>query len=202
MARTSADAKPIYQLKVTLHGIRPPIWRRIQVRAGITLPRLHDTIQAIMGWDDEHLHQFIIGGEAYGLPDPDLGGDMRSERRVKLEQVVTTEKDRFVYEYDFGDSWTHVILLEKIVPPEPGGYYPRCLAGKRACPPEDVGGIWGYAEFLDAIGDSNHPEHEEMLEWWGGDFDPEAFSLEEINQALGGRRLPQQSRREFRWEFS
>lgn len=181
---TLADASPIYQLKVTLQGIRPPIWRRIQVRAGITLPRLHDTIQVAMGWTDSHLHQFTIGGVAYGLPDPDFGDEMRSEQRVKLERVVTTEKDRFVYEYDFGDSWTHAILLEKLVLPEPGLHYPRCLAGKRACPPEDVGGVWGYADFLEAIRRSDHPEHEEMLEWCGGAFDPEAFSLDEVNQAL------------------
>jgi hypothetical protein len=202
MPRTMGDAKPIYQLKVRLHGIRPPIWRRIQVRAGITLPRLHDTLQVIMGWDDEHLHQFTIAGVEYGLPDPDLGGDVRSERSVRLERVVTTEKERFVYEYDFGDGWIHVILLEKLVPPDPAGSYPRCLAGKRACPPEDVGGVWGYAGFLEAMSDSNHPDHEEMLEWWGEEFDPEAFSLEEINQALRRLQLPQRSRREFSWVHS
>jgi hypothetical protein len=178
------DTSPVYQLKVTLQGARPPIWRRLQVRASTTLPRLHDTIQVAMGWTDSHLHEFIIGGVEYGLPDPDFGDDMHSEKRVKMEQVVTAEKDRFVYEYDFGDSWNHVILLEKILPPQSGVHYPRCLAGKRACPPEDVGGVWGYAEFLEAIRDSAHPEHDDMLEWCGGAFDPEAFSLDEVNQIL------------------
>jgi hypothetical protein len=186
MPRKEPDASPVYQLKVTLQNTKPPVWRRIQVRASITLPRLHDTIQLAMGWTDSHLHQFIIGGVEYGLPDPDFGGDMRSEQRVKLERVVTNEKDQFDYEYDFGDSWTHRIVLEKILPVEPERHYPRCLAGKRACPPEDVGGAWGYAEFLVAIRNTKHPEHDEMLEWSGGAFDPEAFSLDEINQALSG----------------
>jgi len=186
MPRTGPAASPVYQLKVTLQHTKPPIWRRIQVRASITLPRLHNTIQVAMGWTDSHLHQFIIDGVEYGLPIPDFAGDMRSEQRIKLEQVVTTEKDRFVYEYDFGDSWTHILLLEKILPPDPKLHYPRCLAGKRACPPEDVGGAWGYAEFLEAIGKSDHPEHDDMLAWCGGAFDPEAFSLDEVNQALKG----------------
>ncbi len=186
MPRTGPHASPVYQLKVTLQHTKPPIWRRIQVRASITLPRLHDTIQVAMGWTDSHLHQFMIDGVEYGLPDPDFADDMRSEQRIKLERVVTTEKDRFVYEYDFGDSWTHILLLEKILPHDPEIHYPRCLAGKRACPPEDVGGAWGYAEFLEAVGKSDHPEHDDMLEWCGGEFDPEAFSFDETNQALKG----------------
>jgi len=186
MPRTGPHASPVYQLKVTLQHTKPPIWRRIQVRGSTTLPRLHDTIQVAMGWTDSHLHQFIIHGVEYGLPDPDFADDMRSEQRIKLERVVTTEKDRFVYEYDFGDSWTHILLLEKILPPDPEIHYPRCLAGKGACPPEDVGGAWGYAEFLEAVGKSDHPEHDDMLAWCGGEFDPEAFSLGEANQALKG----------------
>ena len=186
MPPKASMASPSYQLKITLQNTKPPIWRRLQVRAGMTLPRLHDTIQIAMGWTDSHLHQFIIGGVAYGLPDPEFGDDMRSEQRVKLDRVIAAEKDRLVYEYDFGDSWTHLILLEKILPPDPNVHYPRCLAGKRACPPEDVGGVWVYAAFLEAIGSRDHPEHEEMLDWCGGAFDPEAFSLDEVNQALRG----------------
>ncbi len=186
MPRTGADASVVYQLKVTLRDTKPPIWRRLQVRARTTLPRLHDTLQVTMGWTDSHLHQFIIGGVEYGLPDPDFTDAMRSEQRVTLARVVTAEKERFVYEYDFGDSWTHIILLEKVLPAEPGVHYLRCLAGKRACPPEDVGGVWGYAAFLEAIRTSDHPEHDDMLDWCGGAFDPDAFSRDEINQALGG----------------
>ncbi len=186
MPRTRPDASPVYQLKVTLQHTKPPIWRRIQVRANTTLPRLHDTLQVAMGWTDAHLHQFIIDGVEYGLPDPDFADDMRSEQRIKLERVVTTEKDRFVYEYDFGDSWTHILLVEKILPPDPEVHYPRCLAGKRACPPEDVGGVWGYAAFLEAVGTRDHPEHDDMLAWCGGAFDPDAFSRDDVNQALKG----------------
>jgi len=186
MPRTRPDASPVYQLKVTLQHTKPPIWRRIQVRANTTLPRLHDTLQVAMGWTDAHLHQFIIDGVEYGLPDPDFADAMRSEQRIKLERVVTTEKDRFVYEYDFGDSWTHILLVEKILPPDPEVHYPRCLAGKRACPPEDVGGVWGYAAFLEAVGTRDHPEHDDMLAWCGGAFDPDAFSRDDVNQALKG----------------
>jgi len=186
MPRTRPDARPVYQLKVTLQHTKPPIWRRIQVRANTTLPRLHDTLQVAMGWTDAHLHQFIIDGVEYGLPDPDFADAMRSEQRIKLERVVTTEKDRFVYEYDFGDSWTHILLVEKILPPDPEVHYPRCLAGKRACPPEDVGGVWGYAAFLEAVGTRDHPEHDDMLAWCGGAFDPDAFSRDDVNQALKG----------------
>jgi len=186
MPRTRPDARPVYHLKVTLQHTKPPIWRRIQVRANTTLPRLHDTLQVAMGWTDAHLHQFIIDGVEYGLPDPDFADDRRSEQRIKLERVVTTEKDRFVYEYDFGDSWTHILLVEKILPPDPEVHYPRCLAGKRACPPEDVGGVWGYAAFLAAVGTRDHPEHDDMLAWCGGAFDPDAFSRDDVNQALKG----------------
>jgi hypothetical protein len=183
MPAKKVDESPVYQLKVTIQGIRPPIWRRLQVRGSATLPKLHDAIQIAMGWTDSHLHMFNVGGVSYGLPDPGLD-DVRSEQRVKLGQIVSGAKDRFTYEYDFGDSWEHEILVEKVLPPDPGVHYPICLAGKRACPPEDVGGVWGYADFLDAIAHPEHAEHEEMLEWVGGAFDPEAFDLQAVNGAL------------------
>ena len=184
MPRKGADTGRIYQLKVTLQGSKPPIWRRIQVPASISLPQLHTTIQTAMGWLGGHMHQFTIAGVSYGTPDPEFGQEMRDEARVKLERVITAEKERFIYEYDFGDSWNHVVLLEKILHPAPGVQYPLCLTGKRACPPEDVGGVWGYANFLEAIGNADHPEHEELLEWHGGEFDPEAFSRDEVNRRL------------------
>jgi hypothetical protein len=106
------------------------------------------------------------------------------ERRHRLSTAFSGQKSRFVYEYDFGDSWEHGIVIEKILPPETGVKYPRCIAGKRACPPEDVGGVWGYAEFLEAIRDPAHEDHAASLEWVGEEFDPEAFLLEEINQEL------------------
>lgn len=183
MAR-SKTSSVIYQIKVTLRGSKPPIWRRFQVAGDTRLSKLHDILQVVMGWEDYHLYQFTIGGTYFGRPDPDFGLDMESDRKVRLSQVVTGEKAKFTYEYDFGDSWEHQILIEKILPPEPGVRYPICLTGKRACPPEDCGGIWGYADFLEAIQNPKHPEHEDMLEWIGGEFDPEAFDLEEVNRAL------------------
>jgi hypothetical protein len=109
---------------------------------------------------------------------------MQDERKFKLNQIAPREKHKFIYEYDFGDSWEHVILVEKILSPEPGATYPECVKGRRARPPEDVGGIWGYADFLEAIRDPTHPEHESYVEWIGGEFDPEAFDLDEVNAAL------------------
>lgn len=178
------NSTELYQIKVTLRGSKPPIWRRLLVSSDITLRKLHQIIQAAVGWWDYHLHQFIIGGQYYGEPHPDYDGwvDMRDERRIKLKQIPPGEK--FIYEYDFGDGWEHEVLVEKALLSEPGQAYPVCIKGKRACPPEDVGGIWGYADFLEAIGDPTHEEHEEYLEWVGGEFDPEAFDLEEINEAL------------------
>jgi hypothetical protein len=181
--RKPADT-PIYQLKVTLKESKPPIWRRILVPGDISLSKLHQILQIAMGWEDSHLHQFIVGGTYYGEPDPGFRDEMKSERRVKLNQVAPHEKGRFTYEYDFGDSWEHQIVVEKIVPPEPGARYPVCTAGTRACPPEDCGGVWGYESLLEAIADPNNPEHDEMLEWVGEDFDPDAFDLEEINERL------------------
>jgi hypothetical protein len=182
----------IYQLKVTLKGSSPPIWRRIQVPSNISLEKLHGILQVVMGWYDCHLHQFKAHGAYYGTRDRDLGigwgVEVRSERAAKLSQIAPTEKSRFTYEYDFGDSWEHDILVEKIMPPEEGVSYPICIKGKRACPPEDVGGIWGYDSFLEAMQDPKHPEHEDMLEWVGGSFDPEEFDLEGVNRALKSMR--------------
>lgn len=177
----------VYQLKVTLKNTRPPIWRRVLVPGNVSLEKLHDILQVVMGWEDYHLHQFIVGDTYYGTRDPDAGiwgMEARSERAARLSQVAPAEKSKFTYEYDFGDSWYHDILVEKITPPEKGVSYPVCIKGKGACPPEDVGGIWGYYAFLEAIKDPSNPEHGDMLEWAGGSFDPEEFDLEGINQAL------------------
>lgn len=176
--------KRIYQLKVTLKDSKPPIWRRIQVTDDITLHYLHQILQVVMGWEDYHLHQFIISGTYYGKVDPDYGADMCSENDVKLNQVVKNEKFKFNYEYDFGDAWQHQILVEKILPLQKDTHYPLCLVGKCACPPEDCGGIWGYAELLEVMQDPDHPEYEERLEWLGGSFEPEVFNLDEVNQVL------------------
>ncbi len=191
MAQTkSATDAPIYQIKVTLEDSKPPIWRRLLVRSDSTLADLHDIIQAAFGWWDYHLHQFIVGEIHFGVPDPDYEDylEMKDEQDVTLRQVVPREGSKFRYEYDFGDSWLHQVLLEKILSPEPGQVYPLCIKGRRARPPEDVGGMWGYYHFLKAIADPEHEEHDEYLEWVGGEFDPETFDLEEINQALRALR--------------
>ena len=176
----SVDSK-IYRLKVTLRGSRPAIWRRVEVDAALTLFQLHGILQIVMGWTDSHLHQFRRGSTYYGEPDPEIGMDRENERRARLREVLRKPKDRMVYEYDFGDGWEHDVVLEAIG--EAGGAKPpvRVLAGKGACPPEDVGGIGGYYQFLEAVQNPKHPEHRDMLEW-GGRFDPDAFEIDEINK--------------------
>jgi len=178
----------VLQLKVTLRDSKPPIWRRIQVKNNITLYKLHQVLQVVMGWQNAHLHQFIISGTYYGQPHSDYGFEVRSERGAKLNQVAAHEKFKFLYEYDFGDSWQHEILIEKILPLNPEVRYPLCLKGKRACPPEDCGGIWGYEDLLGILHDPNHSNYEEMLEWIGGEFDPETFNVAEINRQLQSLR--------------
>jgi len=173
----------VYQLKITLRDVRPPIWRRVQV-GDCTLARLHDLIQTCMGWDGGHLHAFDIGGEQYGEPDPDDMMEVQNEARLKLSQVVAQGYKKFTYTYDFGDNWEHILQVEKTLPAEAGVSYPRCVAGKRACPPEDCGGPWGYAEFLEAIGDPKHERHEDLREWIDGEFDPEAFDIAAVNAEL------------------
>ncbi len=186
VVKKEIEPMPVYRLKVTLDGIRPPIWRRIQVREDVTLFKLHKILQAVMGWEDYHLHQFIVGDEYYTIPSPDDPWPMetKNEKRARLFQVVCAEKDRFIYEYDFGDSWYHNILVEKIFRPEEELKHPVCLVGRRATPPEDCGGIGGYDEFLKAVLDPKHPDHEDMLDWAEGEFDPERFNKEEINRLL------------------
>jgi hypothetical protein len=188
MPRRSTTPGQIYQLKITLKDSQPPIWRRVEVPDTVTLAQLHQIIQAAMGWYDSHLHQFTIGRVRYGVPDPDDFEEVRDERRARLNQILTAPKQKLVYEYDFGDGWEHIVLLEKVISPEQGTNYPRCTAGKRACPPEDCGGVWGYESLLEAIRDPEHPEHTEMLEWAGEEFDPELFDLPMVNKMLGAHR--------------
>ncbi len=176
----------VYRLKVTLHRTKPPIWRRFLVPGDIRLKRFHDALQAVMGWTDSHLHQFEARGILYGTSDREFGLQRVSEGKTTLDQVLRRPKDRMGYEYDFGDSWEHDIVLEEILPPQPEGCYPVILSGKRACPPEDVGGIPGYSHLLEVLAKPRHPEHREMLEWVGGAFDPERFDAREANLALHG----------------
>lgn len=183
--RIQKTGGPVFRLKVTLRGSRPPIWRRFLVPGGITLKRLHDCLQAVMGWTDSHLHQFEADGELYGTSDREYGVMRRSENTTKVDQLLRRPKDRLIYEYDFGDGWEHDVVLEAILPPG-GGPYPWVEAGRRACPPEDVGGIWGYADFLETLRNPKDPRYEETLEWAGGPFDPELFDPREINLDIHG----------------
>lgn len=180
----SPATKTAHRLKVTIDGIRPPIWRRVLVPSDVTLARLHQVIQEMFGWWDYHLHEFEIAGTRYGIDDGEGWGDPPlDERRTKLAKVAPNGS-RFLYRYDFGDDWEHRIEVEDIVALEPNATYPRCVAGKRACPPEDVGGPWGYAELLRVIADPSDDEHESMVQWSGGSFDPDRCDLLVINAAL------------------
>jgi hypothetical protein len=175
-------------MKITLKGSKPPIWRRVLVPSDITLESLHYIIQVAMGWTNSHLHQFLVGGTYYGEPHPEYDPYFRllDERDVELDQIAG-EGDRFTYEYDFGDSWQHVVLVEKVLEPEPGQEYPVCIKGKRACPPEDFGGIWMYNYFIESMRNPEHPDYpgiDDKLEWLGGEHDPEEFALEETNEFL------------------
>lgn len=174
----------MYQLKVTLIDSQPPIWRRIQVSGDTSLPRLHAILQIAMGWTNSHLHGFNIAGHFYSEPDPDGMMEAIDERPVRLSQIAPQVGSRFIYEYDFGDSWDHELVVEQIFAPQPEVQYPRCLDGKRACPPEDVGGMGGYEEFLAAIRNRRHPEHAQMLTWIGGKFAPEKIDIPAINDFL------------------
>ncbi len=178
--------KTVYQLKITIDNIRPPIWRRILVPADVILADLHEIIQRAMGWENYHLHMFTIAGQVYGDPEDDETGHIGTvnEKRYRLNQLGLREKAKCSYEYDFGDGWEHTILLEKILPADPSVRYPVCLTGKRACPLEDVGGAWGYEEFLEILADPKHEEHNHYVQWSGSDFDPEVFDLDEVNQSL------------------
>jgi len=184
--RIRSTGGPVYRLKVTLRGSRPPIWRRFLVPADIPLKRLHDCLQAVMGWTDSHLHQFAVRGVFYGISDRESGVRRVSENRTTVAQLLRRPKDRITYEYDFGDGWEHDVILEAILPPERDGLYPVVEAGKRACPPEDVGGVHGYHDFLEALGDPGHPEHGDLLEWVGGSFDQDSFSVGEANLDIHG----------------
>jgi hypothetical protein len=181
----------VYQMKVTLIGSEPPIWRRFLVAHTTSLYRLHTILQDVMGWQDCHLHMFTIDGQIYGDPEDDEEGELgtQDEIRFKLKQLVMKQGSKFLYEYDFGDSWDHELIVEKILLVEQRLRYPLCVAGQRHCPPEDVGGLGGYDRFLEAIADPKHPEHDGYLTWAGGKFDPEYFDLQNVNRRL--HRSPQ-----------
>ncbi|MCX7050251.1 MAG: plasmid pRiA4b ORF-3 family protein [Candidatus Sumerlaeota bacterium] len=181
----------VIQLKVTLEDTHPPVWRRVVVPDNYTLRLLHDVIQIAMGWENCHLHSFKIGDVSYtckeGEEMEEMG--MECEDNILLRDVISQPKQKFHYEYDFGDSWGHKILVEEILPFQPQGRYPVCLIGVRACPPEDCGGIPGYCEILEALkAPKKNESYSELLEWVGEGYDPEQFDLEAVNRRLKGIR--------------
>ncbi|NIJ43550.1 hypothetical protein FHS78_003865 [Parvibaculum indicum] len=163
----------IVEIKVTLEHIEPPVTRTLQVPVAIRLDRLHLTLQAAMGWTNSHLYMFEAGGATWGLPDPDFGGEDLPANKTTLAQLIEDTGARTIrYIYDFGDSWEHSLSVGKVTDAVPGDLYPRLTDISGRCPPEDVGGIPGYEEFLEAMADPEHPEHADLQEWYGATFDP------------------------------
>lgn len=183
---TDDTAPKIYQLKVTLTGIRPPIWRTLWIPSTMGLDVLHQVLQTAMGWTDSHLHQFVSGRTFYSAVDEydEFGMEAEDESRYTIAQLLQKEKDSILYEYDFGDDWQHRIVLEKTLPLDGATPLPKCIKGRRACPPEDCGGVWGYQNLLEVLKDPGHSEYDDMLEWVGGGLDPERFDVREINAML------------------
>jgi len=173
----------LYQFKVTLRDVSPKIWRRVQVWENYTLEQLHRVLQAAMGWENYHLYEFRVGRAAYRDPDPENEPEILNAKRAQICNVLSGVGAKLEYDYDFGDDWQHDLLLEAILLSSPQTLYPRCIGGERSCPPEDVGGIGGYEEYLEAMADPTHELREEMMNW-RGPFDPEAFSIEKINRKL------------------
>jgi len=174
----------VYELTVTLEDVQPPVWRRVRVPADITLGDLHRVLQIVMGWRDTHLHQFEVGGELIGVPDPEISRPLTDESKIRLVDVALA-KTRFRYEYDFRDVWRHQVVVERVLHDVPSEV--RCVDGQRACPPEDSGGWAGYDELLEILANPRHGEHKERLEHLGGTFDPEVFAVDEVNDRLRRR---------------
>jgi hypothetical protein len=174
----------LLQLRIELAWIKPKIWRRIVVPESITLGNLHHVLQMAFDWGDYHLHEFEIGGERFGIPDPEFDWEpVRSALRIQLKTALGG-MTAFKYIYDFGDHWEHRIKVEKTLPGDPElSHRALCLGGANAAPPEDVGGAPGYADFVFAIADPNHPERQQMLEWYGDSFDPTHFDDIALNLA-------------------
>lgn len=180
----------VYQLKVTLLDTKPPIWRRVLVDGASTLDHVHQVVQAAFGWWNYHLHEFEVGKTRYGVPDPedDWGPPAHDEREVRLDSIAGPGST-MEYTYDFGDDWRHRVAVEKVLPADSTTTVPGCIDGRRACPPEDCGGTWGYRELLGILADPTHPEHAERREWLGRPFDPETFDPNGFEDNLRSGRL-------------
>jgi Plasmid pRiA4b ORF-3-like protein len=177
---------PVLQVRMTLMDVDdPPVWRRVLIPATYPLDRVHAVIQAAMGWQNCHMHAFRLGDVSYGLPDPDDVLGFLDERKSRLGDLGATV-DRIEYEYDFGDSWEHELVVEARTVAQDEGIYPACVAGEGACPPEDCGGSYGFEEFKELLAGPPSAEREEMLQWAGGDYDPARFNLTAANTAVAG----------------
>lgn len=205
MAKKYVQPTQIHELKITLCGSKPPIWRRFAVPSDMRLSDLHCVIQIVMGWDNSHLHQFIVsdrsrkehrslGKSGWTHRERRLSDtrfeleDIENENKVTLNELASAVKGKLIYEYDFGDSWEHLIEIVKIGLPEDKVKYPLCLAGKLACPPDDCGGIWGYYDMLEVLKNPKHKDYEDIRGWMPPGFKPERFNLEAINAELATLR--------------
>lgn len=176
----------IYQVQISLMSFKPKIWRRILIPSDMLLSDFHKVIQTTMGWVNGHLHQFVKNRTFYAevFEDDDFGMNIVDYKGMKVSDLLKKEKEKIIYEYDFGDGWEHIILLEKVLPVDPKMQYPICLTGKMNCPPEDCGGVWGYANMLEILTQPKHPEYKSYMEWLGEGFDPKYFDKNEINELL------------------
>lgn len=179
----SPPGRSVFQLRITLEDVVPIVWRRLIVPGTVRLAKLHSMFQAAMGWTESHLHSFTIGDQRYGMCYDDFPEDEIDEKDVTVLRAIGAHR-RFSYEYDFGDSWDHEIVVEDAARSPLGLKHAVCLAGENACPPEDCGGAGGYAHLLEPIGDPGHDDHDHLVEWLGGGFDPTAFDVVAVNVAL------------------
>ena len=180
--------RTVHQLKVTLRQVKPPVWRRILVESTLTFGELAPVLEAAIGWMGGHLHVFDVGGSRYGTPDPDWGIADLDENLFRLDDVLPKAGMKLRWDYDFGDGWEHDVLVEAISIPARGVEYPLCLAGRRACPPEDCGGPPDYADLLDALANPDRAEHEHLREWAALDFDPASFDVDEATEGMRSPR--------------
>ncbi len=174
----------VYQLKITLRSVKPPVWRRITVRSDIDLAELAAILEAAMGWLGGHLHAFEGADAKYAMPDPEWPDDDLDERAFQLHDVLPGVGSKLRWDYDFGDGWEHDVVVEEISPQRSDFNGPNCLAGSMACPPEDCGGPMGYEDLLDALSDPAHPELDHLREWAPLDFDPTVFDMDEATAAM------------------
>jgi hypothetical protein len=199
---TDPMIEPIARIRIELEGTQPLVWRELDVPLSTTLATLHDLIQVVMRWRDSHLHEFEVGEKIYGVPDPEDAFDDRKvyqAKSIRLGTLIDRGVREFLYLYDFGDNWRHRIIVLEVRQGDPGNEYPRFVAATRRAPPEDVGGISGFAEFLETMSDPENDEHDRMVEWYGKRFDPE--DIEErwirmiIDDFAARRRGPLKSHR-------